>query len=123
MTHTKFVLWLFLGVGAFVIFKFTDDASKVIFILGIGALIYIVLLTIVPRVARVWLAIVGALGGASIAIAISFTLIANFRGDFGLAVLAAVIAVPIGGIAGFWLVSNLTQTSPSMHNTDAPPAL
>jgi hypothetical protein len=120
MPHTKLFLWLFLGATAFLMFKIIDDASQVMFILGIGLLIYMVLLNIVPKAARFWLAIGGAFCGAVVLSAFSFTLVSMFRDGwdlFGLALFTAFIAMPIGGIAGFWFVVTLTQTPPPDADT------
>jgi len=92
------------------------DYSVLAFWVGAGILVYLVLLKLLPRAARVWVCLGGALVGAFVAICVGYVLIHTFISDgwtrFGAAIWLAPVFAILGGAAGYWLVHRWTAQPP-----------
>ena len=112
MKHRKLILWLFIGASTYVVLMATRDYSKLGFCLAIGILTYLGLLKSFPDIARVWLALGGAIGGAMIVTSLWFSMIFPFRDGWNLFAFAAwsgLVMIVGGGVLGCWLVGLLTE--------------
>ena len=105
-------MWVALGIVAHCATWLAMHDEEILIRLIAGALVYLGLLKLSPRAARVWLCAGGALAGAFLLGITALCLLMSFPSRwsvFGLSIGATLLLLVCGLLIGFWVVYRWTE--------------